>query len=503
MSRISRRSLLTSGAAAGVLAASGMALMAAPKQGGVLRAAVAGGRRAHNWDSRTHAGLFMMIAAHGAVFDCLTEVGADGALRGELAESWEASPDARVWTFNLRKGVQFHNGKAFGADDVLESMAVHMGAGNLSPAGPLLSSVTGLQKVTDHQVQFHLVAANADFPYLLADYHLIIYPAGLVELAMENGIGTGLYKVESFEPGKRLMARRVSAHYKGSAAGFFDELDIVNMDTDRERMDVLLDGDVDVIGQVPPRFATQLTATRGVNVSRVSGNQHYQFSMQAGVSQSDQFHLNQALRHGVDREKFLKTILSDFGQVAADTPIGPANQYFSKDISAVPFDTDKAQFHLRKSGVDRAALVQSGYAFPDADIAGNFLRDGLGHIGLSVDSKNGHAGSAIQMSNSHGRATEDWVLSTYYSRNAPWNLSNWQHPTFQNLLLSARSELNANRRRTHYQDLQKLLRDEGPVGVPVFADYVFASQKTVARPAAMGNLSTLDSARLAERWWRA
>ena len=55
----------------------------------------------------------------GCVFETLTEVSSAGELVGELAESWEASPDAKVWTFNLRKGVKFHNGKSFGADDVI------------------------------------------------------------------------------------------------------------------------------------------------------------------------------------------------------------------------------------------------------------------------------------------------------------------------------------------------------------------------------------------------
>ena len=136
MSRISRRSLLTTGAAAGVLAASGLGLAAAtPKAGGTLRAVLRGGRSSDTWDARKHDSLFMMAACHGAVFDCLTEIGSDGALRGELAESWTASEDGRVWTFDLRKEVQFHNGKAFAAQDVLETFALHLGQ-KTSPVEP-------------------------------------------------------------------------------------------------------------------------------------------------------------------------------------------------------------------------------------------------------------------------------------------------------------------------------------------------------------------------------
>ena len=100
----------------------------------------------------------------GGVFDCLTEVAADGSLTGELAESWEASPDAKVWTFNLRQGVEFHNGKSFGADDVIESLQMHVAEGAKSPAKPIISPITEMKKLTDHQVQFTLSVRQRRLP---------------------------------------------------------------------------------------------------------------------------------------------------------------------------------------------------------------------------------------------------------------------------------------------------------------------------------------------------
>jgi peptide/nickel transport system substrate-binding protein len=123
MSRFTRRGLLKTGAAAGVLAATGAyaGSHAAPKRGGTLRLGIPGANTSDSWDARTHSDIFMQMAGHGTVFECLTMVAANGELVGELAESWEASPDAITWTFNLRQGVTFHNGKPFGADDVIAS----------------------------------------------------------------------------------------------------------------------------------------------------------------------------------------------------------------------------------------------------------------------------------------------------------------------------------------------------------------------------------------------
>ena len=113
------------------------------------------------------------MTAHGAVFDTLTQVAADGQLIGELAESWEATPDAKTWTFKLRKGVTFHNGKAFGADDVMESLNMHVAEGAKSAAKPIVSAITEMNKISDHELSLTLAAGNADFPFLLSDYHIL------------------------------------------------------------------------------------------------------------------------------------------------------------------------------------------------------------------------------------------------------------------------------------------------------------------------------------------
>ena len=185
MSQLTRRGLLKSGAAAGVLAATGAhaASHATPKRGGTLRLGLAGANTSDSWDSRTHSDSYMIMAAHGAVFDTLTQVAANGDLIGELAESWEASPDAKTWTFKLRTGVTFHNGKAFGADDVIASLNMHTEEGSKSAAKPIVSAITEMKKLGDHEVQMTLAAGNADFPFLLSDYHICIYPAGEISEA--------------------------------------------------------------------------------------------------------------------------------------------------------------------------------------------------------------------------------------------------------------------------------------------------------------------------------
>ena len=99
---------------------------------------------------------------------------------GELAENWEATADAKTWTFNLRKrALTFHNGKPFGADDVIESLALHTAEDAKSAAKPIVSSIERHRRSwVSIRCAMTLKAGNADFPFLLSDYHILIHPAG-------------------------------------------------------------------------------------------------------------------------------------------------------------------------------------------------------------------------------------------------------------------------------------------------------------------------------------
>ena len=235
---IDRRALFASGAAAALLAASGVSVQATPQRGGRLRAALSGAAREDRFDSRQNGGLFHQVAMSGVVFDTLTEVAADGTLRGELALQWTGSADARSWVIDLREGVEFHNGQAFGAADVIASLSLHKDT--------LLPDVSQALAVGAHRVRVELTAGDPDFPYRLSDPRLILYPSQHMAAAMAEGIGTGLYRVRKFQPGRQLLAQRVDLHYKDGLGGWFDEVELVALSSDAVRAEALRDDFVDV-----------------------------------------------------------------------------------------------------------------------------------------------------------------------------------------------------------------------------------------------------------------
>ena len=114
---------------------------ATPKAGGQFRVGLDDGNTTDSLDPATYNSRFMIAAAHTRT-NFLTEIGADNLVTGELAESFEASKDAKTWTLKLRKGVEFHNGKTFDANDAAASLNYHRGEDTKSAAKALLASVT-------------------------------------------------------------------------------------------------------------------------------------------------------------------------------------------------------------------------------------------------------------------------------------------------------------------------------------------------------------------------
>lgn len=231
-SLLDRRALFSSAAAAALLAATGVSADGTPQRGGRLRMALSGAARSDTWARGD--GLFMQVARQGLVFDTLTEVAADGTLRGELATGWTPFDNGRIWQFDLRKDVTFHDGQPFTAQDVVASARGFEG-GTVSATGT-------------HRVTFELHSADTGLPVRLADPAYYIAAAH----APDSGIGTGLYRVKHFTPGQRLLTERVQKHFKDGSAGWFDEVELTSIPSEPVRGQALAEYLVDAVDLIKP-----------------------------------------------------------------------------------------------------------------------------------------------------------------------------------------------------------------------------------------------------------
>ena len=295
--RVSRRGLLGAGVLAGVLAASGVPLQARTR-GGNLRLGLA---RTLPFDGDwTHA---PAVLAQGAVCDTLTEIGPTGDLSGELAQSWEAAPGARVWHLALRRDALFHDGRPLAAQDVLASLARH----RTGRAAWILERIDRIEVQGPHALLVTLHDGDPDFPFLLADPRLVIGPEGQLD-----GTGTGLYRLSEVQPSGRLRLDRVAEHWKDGRAGWFDAVEALSLPDPRDRLDALLAGEVDVVDPLPPAL---LAAAAGQAVTSVQGNRQLHARLPEGADPA-----LAALRpRALDRDGLAAAW---GGTAAADHPLG-------------------------------------------------------------------------------------------------------------------------------------------------------------------------------------
>ena len=100
-----------------------------------------------------------------------------------------------------------------------------------------------------------------------------------------------------------------------------------------------------------------------------------------------------------------------------------------------------------------------------------------------------------------GRPTEDLMFTTGYAADAPWNDTRWEHERFNQLLVEARTELDEDKRRAMYWEMQEIVSNDGGAIIPLFAQYVFAHRDSVTNDGRLAANRDIDGWKSMERWW--
>lgn len=512
---LSRRDFMQRASALGVGAAmASLALKEAeastPKKGGTLKVAKGHGSTTDSLDPGLVENGYTIGLSFGFQ-GYLTQVAADGSLEPSVAESWEASDDASRWTFKLRKGVEFHNGRSVTAGDVVASINHHRGEDSSSAAAPLVKPVTDIKADGDDTVVIQLDAGNADFPFILSDYHIPVMPAKDGKMDWKPLVGCGAYRLDHHEAGVSSELSRHVNHWTDDA-GHVDEVQLLAIVDLNARTTALVSGDVDAIDRVDLKTAALLGRKPGVTLQTTTGTLHYSFPMLCDRAPFNDVNLRQAVKYAFNRQELVDKILFGYGQPGNDHPIGSNQRYFNTELKQRHYDPDKAKFHLKKSGHDRFAikLNASEAAFGGAVDAAVLFQSSAKAGGLDVEVvRQPNDGfwadhwikSPFITSYWSGRVVEDQMFSTAYQSGVPWNENLWSNERFDKLLIEARAELDETRRREMYFEMQAILHNEGGPAIPMFASYVFGTTDRIAVPETMGANWDMDGERWMERWW--
>ncbi|WP_248309689.1 ABC transporter substrate-binding protein [Bosea sp. Tri-44] len=213
----------------------------------------------------------------GHPYEGLTARGKDLKIEPALAEKWEVSDDGLKWRFFLRKGVKFHDGSDFTADDVLFSAErVRATGSNFTTRIPTSAKFV---KVDDHTIDVVLTAPNPilnaqwDTWYIMskkwAEANNAVAPtpaaATTPSHASLNANGTGPYKIESHQPGVKTVFKLNEGYWK-KIEGNIKEIIFTPISSDATRVAALLSGEVDVIEPVPIQDIQRVNAAGNAQV---------------------------------------------------------------------------------------------------------------------------------------------------------------------------------------------------------------------------------------------
>ncbi|WP_435598615.1 ABC transporter substrate-binding protein [Streptomyces anulatus] len=343
-----------------------------------------------------------------ALFDPLiredlgTETAQAPELRPALAESWQASPDARTYTLKLREGVEFADGSPFDAaavkanfDRIMdESSAFH----DPTAAGNMKFLTRWIKKVDvrdPHTVVLGLTEPYAGLPRVLTDRRMsIISPEALRTHRPDDiglhPVGTGPFTQQSADRGKRVTLKRNAAYWGGSPK---TPSIIVESVTDPTTLAIAAQtGEVDAILSAGAQQVQQLAGSGTMTAQYPEPANQYFIRLNTKIAPTDNAVFRRALNHAVDR-RAIATLTGR--QVAPSTgPLPRGNEAYreSPGAAADTYNPEEARRLIRESGVStpvtlRMLAPDSGPGFSQATEIMSLIQQDLKAVGVRLDTQ--------------------------------------------------------------------------------------------------------------------
>ena len=281
------------------------------------------------------------------VFDGLFDVDTDGSLIPDLAESYSVSEDGKTYDFKLKKDVYFHDGKKFGAEDVLYTYDAMAGLTSKEPLSSKFAIIDKIDVIDDLNVRVHLKERQNGFIYLT------LRP--IVEKDYkDNGtkpIGTGPYQFVSYTPGEGLKLKKFEDYHKKDHIAHFENLEVIRI-TDRQTMIMALKNkDLDLADRISAEEADQLKDVCTVN--NFPQNLVQVMGLNNDFKAFQDKNVRLALNYAIDRDEIIESA-AEGRATKLFSSFSPALKEYFEDLGEYyPHDVEKAKALLKEAGYEK------------------------------------------------------------------------------------------------------------------------------------------------------
>jgi peptide/nickel transport system substrate-binding protein len=423
--------------------------------------------------------------------DFLIFIGEDNSpdpARG-VAESWEFSADGLTWTFNLRQGIKFHDGKEMTSEDVKFTFDrlrdPEVGAATVA----LYSNITAIEAPDAYTVVFTLASPNPDFLKDLGDYHALIMDAAGTDFATQWN-GTGPFVLESYSPEDRIVFKRNSNYWlkddDGNQLPYLDGMEFIFIPDSTAQVEALRGGQIDYLIYLPSEYVSVLES-EGLVVHQSPSNTAYVLHMRSDRAPAEDNNVRQALKLATDTEAILQGAFEGLGTAGSGTPFGPVYGEFYLDEPTPARDVDKAKELLAEAGyadgLEIDIVCQDRSPVPAIC---TIWKEQLAEAGVTVNinlvptdvyygADNLWLEADFAITDWGSRPYPQPYLDLAYTCEAQWNESHWCDEELDELAAQAAMELDPAKRAEQYHQIQSIFKERGPIILVFFINNLWGA----------------------------
>ena len=424
------------------------------------------------------------------VFNGLTRMRADLTVVPDLAESWKYSDDLKQWTFHLRRGVKFHNGREIVADDVTAMFKRLLDPATAAPSRSNYTMIANMASPDQYTVVFGLSYAYGGFADIMSDRQVKIVPRDLVAQLPTKPIGTGPFMFKSYTPNDRMVLVKNPDYFEAG----LPKLEGVELRIIPEmsvKISALRAGDVDIVWQLPLDQVKELSSDPALRVDSVATGSWDAAVMNNINPPFNDVRVRRAFQLAVDKRDVVALTL--FGQGAPTiSPIPPSSPFYAHDIVIPKADPAAARKLLAEAGHPNGLKIQLivPVGRPVRERLGVTLQQLAQPAGFDIDVQRVPFSSydaevsgkaPFYIDGYFARPTVDTGTYPFLHSDGSWNERLWHYKNaaVDQALDAARQTGDKEKQKADYVAMQQALNDD-PCGFFAYSvNYACAYRKSV------------------------